>query len=98
MEIKDSANSYERKDKKIINNFNFSLNNPNKKNLTFRKKKKYNWVKKIQKYFLTKCLDYYKSSKPNNYINKNYLTNNYLIIQPRNIPVLTELDYSKTIG
>ena len=39
MEIKDSTNSYKRKDKKIINNINFSLNNPNKKNLTFRKKR-----------------------------------------------------------
>ena len=38
---------------------------------------------------------YYKSSKSNNYINTNYLTNNYLIIQPKNISVLTELDCSK---
>ena len=95
-ELKDSTNSYKRKGKKNnkINNFNFSLKNPNKKNLTLGKKEIDS--KNIQKDFLTESLDYNKSLKSNNYINTNYSSNNYLIIQPRNSPVFTELDYSKT--
>ncbi len=79
---------------KKTNNFNFSLKNPNKKNLTLGKKEIDS--KNIQKDFLTESLDYNKSLKSNNYINTNYSSNNYLIIQPRNSPVFTELDYSKT--
>ena len=100
-ELKISSNSYKRKNKKEKNknnlyNDNFNISTKKRNDFTLGKNEKKNEDSKSEKEYLKVNTEYKSTKSINNYtISTNYLKNNYLIIQPRNSPVITELDFSK---